>query len=207
VKIGIVDYGLGNVGSIRIAFQRLGVSTFLSSDERILRAADGLVLPGVGAFSTAMEQIRKKGLDRLLKKLVKQEKKPLLGICLGMQILAEWGEEFVESRGLGMIRGRVRKLQPGRNRKIPHVGWSQIHVHPPGMEMFSRALPSDAYYFDHSYAFEVKPARRAATVSWDGQVVAGVVQGRVWGVQFHPEKSQNAGLRLLKAFCVHSGQG
>jgi len=204
--VGIVDYGLGNVGSIRAAFQRLGVSTLLSAEEKTLRKAGALVLPGVGAFSVAMEQIRARGLDQLLKKFVKEDRKPLLGICLGMQILADWGEEFVECRGLGLIPGRVRKLQPGRNRKIPHVGWSQVHVRAPGKEMFSRALWTDAYYFDHSYVFDAKPASRAATVSWDGRVVAGVVRGKVWGVQFHPEKSQTAGLRLLKAFCLLCGQ-
>jgi glutamine amidotransferase len=206
MRIGIVDYGLGNVGSVRSAFQRLGVSAFLSSVPEQLEAADGLVLPGVGAFPAAMEQIRARGLDSILSELVYKKQKPLLGICLGMQILAEWGEEFGECKGLGFIPGRVRKLQPIAHRKIPHVGWSSVSVLPAGGAMFERMAPDDAYYFDHSFYFDADPACRAATVSWDGEIVAAVARGNVWGAQFHPEKSQNSGLRLLKAFCLSAAK-
>lgn len=200
--IGIVDYGLGNVGSVAAAFGRLGVRTVLSCEPAQLEAADGLVLPGVGAFPAAMEQIRARGLDHLLPDLVENRRKPLLGICLGMQILAEWGEEYVECDGLGLIPGRVRRIEPRERRKIPHVGWSSVSVLGAGQSMFGRAVPGDAYYFDHSYYFDASATERTATVSWDGDIVAAVARGKVWGAQFHPEKSQNAGLRLLKAFCL-----
>ena len=202
MKIGIVDYGLGNVGSVRAAFQRLGVPTFLSAIPQELETADGLVLPGVGAFPAAMEQIRSRGLDSILSDLVYKEQKPLLGICLGMQILAESGEEYTECAGLGLIPGRVRKLEAQGRRKIPHVGWSGVSVLPAGESMFGRMALEDAYYFDHSFYFDAVPECRAATVSWDGDIVAAVAHGKVWGAQFHPEKSQNSGLRLLKAFCL-----
>ena len=206
MRIGIVDYGLGNVGSVRAAFQRLGVPTFLSAIPQELETADGLVLPGVGAFPAAMEQIRSRGLDSILSDLVYKEQKPLLGICLGMQILAEWGEEYGECKGLGFIPGRVRKLQALAQRKIPHVGWSALTVLPAGGSRFERMAPGDAYYFDHSFYFDADPACRAATVSWDQEIVAAVAHGNVWGAQFHPEKSQNSGMRLLKAFCLSAAK-
>lgn len=206
MRIGIVDYGLGNVGSVHAAFQRLGVPTFLSSFPEELEAADGLVLPGVGAFPAAMEQIRARGLDSILSDLVYKKHKHLLGICLGMQILADWGEEYGECKGLGFIPGRVRKLRPHARRKIPHVGWSAVSVLPAGTAMFERMAPDDAYYFDHSFYFDADPACRAATVSWDGEIIAAVARGNVWGAQFHPEKSQNSGLRLLKAFCLSASK-
>ena len=200
MRIGIVDYGLGNVGSVRTAFQRLGVPTFLSSIPEELETADGLVLPGVGAVPAAMEQIRGRGLDIILTDLVYKNQKPVLGICLGMQILADWGEEYVQCKGLGFIPGRVRKLQPHAQRKIPHVGWSSVSVLPAGGAMFERMAPDDAYYFDHSFYFDADPACRAATASWDGEIVAAVARGNVWGAQFHPEKSQAAGMSLLRSF-------
>jgi glutamine amidotransferase len=206
MSIGIVDYGLGNVGSVRAAFQRLGVPTFLSAIPQELETADGLVLPGVGAFPAAMEQIRSRGLDSILSDLVYKKQKPLLGICLGMQILAEWGEEYGECKGLGFIPGRVRKLQALAQRKIPHVGWSALTVLPAGGSMFERMAPGDTYYFDHSFYFDADPACRAATVSWDQEIVAAVAHGNVWGAQFHPEKSQNSGMRLLKAFCLSAAK-
>jgi glutamine amidotransferase len=200
MKIGIVDYGLGNVGSVRAAFQRLGVSTILTYAADELASADAIVLPGVGAFPAAMGEIKSRGLDLVLSDMVYKKHKPLFGICLGMQILAEWGEEYGECKGLGFIPGRVRKLRPLAQRRIPHVGWSGVSVLPPGELMFGRMAREDAYYFDHSFFFDAGPACRAATVSWDQEIVAAVVRGNVWGAQFHPEKSQNSGLRILKSF-------
>jgi glutamine amidotransferase len=202
MTIGIVDYGLGNVASVGAAFQRLGVRSVLSAEMEILGVADALVLPGVGAFPAAMEQIHAKGLAEILHELAIKKYKPLLGICLGMQILAEIGEEYGEYPGLGFIPGRVRKLEPQGQRKIPHVGWSEVQVFPSGKDMFARRASGDAYYFDHSFYFDAPSEFRAATVSWDGEIVAAVARENIWGAQFHPEKSQTAGLRLLKAFCV-----
>jgi glutamine amidotransferase len=201
MTIAIVDYGLGNVASVQESFRRLGVRPIVSSEMDILSAADGLVLPGVGAFPAAMEQIHARGLAPILSELVVKKRKPLLGICLGMQILADWGEEYAECAGLGFIPGRVRKLDTNEQRKVPHVGWSSVDVLDAGRTMFGRAASGDDYYFDHSYCFEAPREFRAATVAWDGEIVAAVARDNVWGAQFHPEKSQNSGLRLLKAFC------
>ena len=207
MTIGIVDYGLGNVASVQVAFKRLGVRCVSSAEMNTLFTTDGLVLPGVGAFPAAMEQIHAKGLAPIIYELVGKKTKPLLGICLGMQILAEIGEEYGECPGLGLIPGRVRKLEPRGDRKIPHVGWSEVQVLASGRDMFARKKNGDAYYFDHGFFFDAPSEFRAATVSWDGEIVAAVARGNIWGAQFHPEKSQNSGLRLLKAFCLFAGQG
>ena len=207
MTIGLVDYGVGNVASVQAAFGKLGIQSVLSSEKNILFTADALVLPGVGAFPAAMKQIHAKGLAPIIYDLVIKETKPLLGICLGMQILAEIGEENGECPGLGLIPGRVRKLEPQGHRKIPHVGWSEVQVLASGQDMFARKIKGDAYYFDHSFYFDAPSEFRAATVSWDGEIVAAVARGNIWGAQFHPEKSQNSGLRLLKAFCLFAEQG
>ncbi|NBV84107.1 imidazole glycerol phosphate synthase subunit HisH [bacterium] len=207
MTIGIVDYGVGNVASVQAAFRRLGVRSILSSEKDVLSAAKGLVLPGVGAFPVAMQQIHAKGLAPVILDLAIEKCKPLLGICLGMQILADWGDEYEGCQGLGLIPGRVKMLKVKKQRKVPHVGWSGVAVHDAGRTMFSRTESSDAYYFDHSYCFEAPQRFRAATVAWDGEIVAAVARDNIWGVQFHPEKSQNSGLRLLKAFCFFVEQG
>lgn len=204
LNIGVVDYGLGNVASVRQAFERLGCRTLLSADASKLSHADAWVLPGVGAFPAAMEALAQSGLDETIRGFANEGQKPLLGICLGMQILAEWGEEFGEHRGLGLIPGRVRKLAAGAGRKVPHVGWSEVCLQQAGRVLFARQKAGDAYFFDHSYYFDADETMRAASVSWDGEVVAAVSRGHVYGVQFHPEKSQNAGLRVLNAFALEA---
>ncbi|MEO6054537.1 MAG: imidazole glycerol phosphate synthase subunit HisH [Chthoniobacterales bacterium] len=200
LNIGIVDYGLGNVRSVQNALERLDCRVFLSRNEETLAKADALILPGVGAFHAAMHEITTTGLDAILRRLAIDQRKPLLGICLGMQVLAEWGEEHGRLRGLGFIPGEVKALVPGAGRKIPHVGWSGVALRAAGKNLFSRKAEDDSYYFDHSYVFDAPEKYRAATVAWDDELVVAVAKENVMGVQFHPEKSQNAGLRILKAF-------
>ena len=199
-RVAVLDYGIGNLRSAQKALERVGADAVLTADASIAASADAVVLPGVGAFPAAMEQIKSRGLDLVLHNLVKKNHKPLLGICLGMQILAESGEEYSECAGLGLIPGRVRKLEAQGRRKIPHVGWSGVSVLPAGESMFGRMALEDAYYFDHSFYFDAVPECRAATVSWDGDIVAAVAHGKVWGAQFHPEKSHKYGEKLLNNF-------
>lgn len=203
MKIGIADYGLGNLLSIQSAFEKIGVSTVLTSKFSILKNVDGVVLPGVGAFSEAMESIKKNKLDLTLHKLVLDQKKPLLGICLGMQILAEYGHENYKCLGLGLIPGEVIKMPFKMNRKVPHVGWSDVKIFQSGKALFQRSQRNDSYYFDHSYIFKTNKINQAATVSCDNEIVAAVSHKNIFGVQFHPEKSQISGLRILKSFCMH----
>ncbi|MEM1156923.1 MAG: imidazole glycerol phosphate synthase subunit HisH [Verrucomicrobiota bacterium] len=204
LKIGIIDYGLGNVTSIQNALERLECRTVISCDREVLLACDGIILPGVGSFPTAMKAIESSGLRDIIIELAEQEKKPLLGICLGMQILAEQGEEFEKCDGLGLIPGTVKMLNADDFRSIPHVGWSGVDALPAGQDMFARSQEQDAYYFDHSFYFEAAEECCAATLSGRPLVCVAVARDNIWGMQFHPEKSQNAGLRLMKAFVLRA---
>ena len=196
-KIAIIDYGVGNLRSVEKAFAANGCHASVSSDDRVLRAAERLVLPGVGAFAACMQALVERGFDQMVRERV-AEGTPLLGVCVGMQLLFEESDEFGQSRGLGLLRGRVRRF--ANEMVVPHVGWNQIHqtrAHP----MF-RGIEDEAFfYFVHSYYCE--PADRAVVL---GETVYGVTyasvvgQDNVCGVQFHPEKSQAAGLRLLANF-------
>jgi glutamine amidotransferase len=195
--VAIIDYGVGNLRSVEKAFQAGGVEAVVSSDESVLRAAEKLVLPGVGAFRACMEALGERGFDRLVRERV-AEGTPLLGVCVGMQMLFEESEEFGTTRGLGFLRGRVRRF-PGAQR-VPQVGWNQVgwarpHALAEGIE------DKTFFYFVHSFYCEAAGQETAVGETEYGLTYASVVSsGNVCGVQFHPEKSQAAGLRLLKNF-------
>ena len=196
-RVAIIDYGVGNLRSVEKAFQAGGVGAFVSSDEGVLRAADKLVLPGVGAFRACMEALGGRGFDRLVREHVAAGK-PLLGVCVGMQMLFEESEEFGVTPGLGFLRGRVRRFPAGL--RVPQVGWNQVnwarpHALAEGIE------DGTFFYFVHSFYCEAADAAAAVGETEYGLTYASVVSGgNVCGVQFHPEKSQAAGLRLLKNF-------
>jgi glutamine amidotransferase len=194
--IAIIDYGAGNLFSVKNALDFLGFENEITADEGKLRDADKLILPGVGAFPDAMRMLRSGGLARVIRK--ETERKPLLGICLGMQILFEKGYEFEPTEGLGLIEGYVDKLvAPGK--KIPHMGWDDVKiVHPCAMTEGTNS--GDMVYFVHSYK-AVTDERNISLSSSYGQLVPALVHsGNVYGAQFHPEKSGAVGLHMLKAF-------
>jgi glutamine amidotransferase len=202
-RVAIIDYGVGNLRSVEKAFQAGGADAVVTSDERVLRAADRLVLPGVGAFRACMEALTARGFDRLLRERV-EEGTPLLGVCVGMQMLFEESEEFGTTRGLGLLRGRVRRFAEAR--RVPQVGWNQVvwrksHALAEGIE------DESFFYFVHSYFCDAADERDVLGRTEYGNLYASVVaRGAVCGVQFHPEKSQAAGLRLLKNFAEgHAG--
>ncbi len=205
--VGIVDYSMGNLHSVKNALDYLGVESFISGREEELESADALILPGVGAFPDAMRVLRRGELPRFLRR--ETEKKPLLGICLGMQILFERGYEFEECRGLGLIEGEVVRMQPEPERgvplKIPHMGWNDLHLR--GDCPLFRGVPEGSYvYFVHSYhAVCTRPENLAAVTCYGGDVTAAVQCGNVYGTQFHPEKSEAAGLQILRNFCDLAG--
>jgi len=190
VRLVCIDLGYGNLGSVAIAFERLGVAPEISGDPEVLRAADKLVLPGVGHAGYAMRQARARALDRLITELPQ----PLLGICLGMQLMFEHTEEE-DTRGLGLLPGRVRKLQPAPERPVPHMGWSKLAVRDPDLGLSN----GDYVYFAHSYACEDGPDT-AASADYGRAVPAVVRSGRLTGAQFHPERSGAAGARFLQAW-------
>ncbi|HZO36127.1 MAG TPA: imidazole glycerol phosphate synthase subunit HisH [Solirubrobacteraceae bacterium] len=192
--IGIVDYGMGNRRSVEKAFERVGAAVRLTSDHDALRAADGIVVPGVGAYPEAMRRLRAEGLDELI--LERAEQVPVIGLCLGMQLLYEGSDEFGATEGLGLLRGRVRALHaPGL--KLPHIGWHSVRFErdtpltPPSREA--------AYYHVHSFAAERSPDA-IGFGEYGGEFVSIAARGNVFGCQFHPEKSSHAGLALLRSF-------
>jgi imidazole glycerol-phosphate synthase subunit HisH len=195
--IAIVDYGMGNLRSVQKALERVGASAVVTRDPAVLEAARGLVLPGVGAFGDAMVNLR---LQRLLAPVLDHAEsgKPLLGICLGMQLLFDQSEEMGHHPGLGLLPGRVVRF-PAGDLKVPHVGWNQLRQVQPGL---LDGIPEGGYaYFVHSYyTTPEEPADVLATTHYGLEFASVVGRGRIWGAQFHPEKSQEVGLRLLANF-------
>jgi glutamine amidotransferase len=195
--VAIIDYGVGNLRSVEKAFAATGCEAVLTGDERVLREAEKLVLPGVGAFGACMRQLTERGFDELVRERVRAGV-PLLGVCVGMQMLFAESEEFGMTGGLGLLRGRVRRFT--NDLLVPQVGWNQVRArreHP----LLSGLEESTFFYFVHSYYCD--PADEDVVLGetdYGGLYASVVGQGNVYGVQFHPEKSQAAGLRLLKNF-------
>jgi len=199
--IAIVDYGMGNLHSVKNALSHLGLDAIITADKDELRAADRIILPGVGAFPDAMRALKASVLDTLLVALAK-EKKPLLGICLGMQLLFDKSFEFEETEGLGLIEGEVRPLD-AKGLKIPHMGWNSLKLHQKSDPLVSALADGDHVYFVHSFAAVTDSANIVASSEY-GSMVPALVKNPtlpVWGAQFHPEKSHEKGLSILRAFC------
>ena len=196
--IGIIDYGMGNLYSLSKALERLGYSyEFVSAPDR-LQEYSGLILPGVGAFGDAIANIRELGLDRAIDAYVASER-PILGICLGMQLLFDKSEEHGENTGLGLIRGEAVRFCG--DYKVPHMGWNQLRLrreHP----LLEGVREGEYVYFVHSYHVLCKPDVLLATSDYHQEVTAIVGRGQVYGMQFHQEKSGETGMRLLRNFAV-----
>lgn len=200
--IAIVDYGMGNLHSVRHALEHVGAEVLVTSRAEDLERAERIVLPGVGAFGECMRNLHATGLVETLEEQVRAEGKPFLGICLGMQALAEEGLELGHHKGLGWLRGVVEPLPvAGTGLKLPHVGWNEVRPSSTGAPLF-RGLRKDAsFYFVHSYRLRPSdPAVTAATCDYGGAFTAAVLDRNVFATQFHPEKSQQDGLRLLANF-------
>lgn len=192
----IVDYGVGNLKSVTNAMDHLGIANSITSDPQELELADAIILPGVGAFPDAAEKLRGPGLDRVLTE--QAEKKPILGICLGMQLLFDMGEEIRDCKGLSLVHGRVRKIET--DRKLPHIGWNSLNF--PNASPLFRGVEEGAYvYFVHTFCGVADdPADVIAQTEYGPDVLAAVSHGNVFGCQFHPEKSGETGLQILKNF-------
>jgi glutamine amidotransferase len=202
--IGIIDYGLGNLASVRNAFEHLGHQARLCATPDEAVVCDRLVLPGVGSFRAGARALEARGWTTALQGLT-AESRPLLGVCLGMQLLFDTGEENGPSNGLGLIPGKVIRLAPSEPHKVPHVGWNalpQIQRHP----LFDGISPHVDFYFVHSY--HCIPASQndvIALCDFGGPFVAAAGRGNIVGMQFHPEKSQPAGMRILENFVAWDG--
>lgn len=202
--LAIVDYGVGNLFSLRSSFAQLGEKAVVTGDAAQLRQADRLLLPGVGAFADAADKLRRTGLDQVLCQEV-QKGKPLLGICLGMQLLFDRSFEYGEHPGLGLIPGSIRPISDviPADYKIPHIGWNGLHfpTDKKRCPLFEDISEEECVYFVHSYyAAECAPYV-TATAGYGAELTAAAARDNVFGVQFHPEKSGEVGLRILRAFC------
>lgn len=193
----IIDYNVGNLMSVQSALQRVGVETVISRNPEIIKQAKAIVLPGVGTFPVAMKNLEKYDLIGVLQQC-KESGTPILGICLGMQILFEEGLEIVPTRGLGFLNGNVRYMEI--DAKIPHMGWNQLHVHHPH-PLLKNIQENDDVYFVHSYMATCPDAQLIAYSDYGGVKVPAVVcKDNVMGCQFHPEKSGQVGRQILEAF-------
>ena len=192
----IVDYGVGNLMRVSNAMHYLGFETKITSDAKELELADSILLPGVGAFPDAADKLRGPGLDQVL--IAESQKKPILGICLGMQLLLERGEEVRPCEGLGFVKGSVRKINTAL--KLPHIGWNELHFQ--NDSPLFHGIDEGAYvYFVHSFcAVAEDESQVIARTDYGASVVAAVQNGNVFGTQFHPEKSGEIGLAMLKNF-------
>lgn len=200
----IIDYGVGNLFSLKSSFAAIGAETAVSGNADTIRSADRLILPGVGAFVDASELLRRNGLDTLVREQAASGK-PLLGICLGMQLFFDYSLEYGRHEGLGLVPGCVRPIADfiPAGLKIPHIGWNALHFPAgrPANPLFRYINEGECVYFVHSFCASACEESVIATAEYGSQLTAAVARGNVYGVQFHPEKSGAVGLNILRSFC------
>jgi glutamine amidotransferase len=202
-RIAVVDFGAGNLRSVAKALERSGVNPDVTADPAVVRRADGVVLPGVGAFADAVASLAKTGLDDAVRDRL-AARRPYLGLCLGLQVLFDEGDEHGVTPGLGILPGRIERfpdrMPDGEQLRVPHIGWNSVTFsgdHP----MLSRLPDEDCFYFVHSYrAIPERASDVVGRVDYGGEFAAAVAREGMFAVQFHPEKSQSAGRRLLDAY-------
>ena len=198
--VAIIDYGVGNLFSLQSSFAAIGAEVTVTADKAVLEKADCIILPGVGAFEDAAKKLRSSGLDKVLKELAARGK-PLMGICLGMQLLFERSYEYGCHEGLGLLKGSVRPIRDviPRDYKIPHIGWNGL-IMKQESPLMKYVRQGDCVYFVHSYYATDCDSAVIATAEYGPELTAAVAEGNVLGCQFHPEKSGEVGLKILKAF-------
>ena len=200
LTIGVVDYGVGNIGSISRALTVCGAKPLVTDREEDFKIVDACILPGVGAFKDAIDLLRARNLDKILEDQILAFDIPILGVCLGMQLLATKGLEHGEHEGLGWIPGTVVPFEPKNRERIPHVGWNNVEYETAN-PLLADIPPGEDFYFVHSYHFATDdPEHAVATTPYCVDFVSVVNKGNIYGTQFHPEKSQAIGLKLLKNF-------
>lgn len=202
--IAIIDYGAGNLQSVEKALRHIGCQCQVTADPAALMSAEAAILPGVGAFGDTMENLRARGLEEPIKAYI-QSGRPFLGICLGLQVLFESSEESPGVAGLGILKGKIVRLPEGAGLKIPHIGWNSLDIKKPG-GLFEGQGAEPFVYFVHSYYLQAEEDVVTATAEYGATIHAAVEKGNLWACQFHPEKSGEAGLQMLRSFCAKVGQ-
>ena len=200
MKIAIIDYGMGNIHSVAKALELFGVKTNVTNKKSVIDSCDKIVLPGVGAFDDAVAELEKQGLVEVIKEQIKKGK-PFLGICLGLQLLLEESQEAKENKGLGLLKGRIVKFSAKSGQKVPHMGWNNLKVVPRDCSLLDGIIGSPQVYFCHSYYPQpVDKTVIAATCDYGVEFACVLAKDNIYGVQFHPEKSQAVGLKIIKNF-------
>ncbi len=204
--IAIVDYGVGNLFSLKSSLAYVGADTIVTSDPQVLRESEKIILPGVGAFKDASDKLFASGLAEIVTEEANKGK-PLLGICLGMQMLFEKSFEYGETKGLGLLKGEIRPLTDvvDKNLKIPHIGWNALKLTSDKSPLFKYINEGDCVYFVHSFYATGCDDSLIATAEYSCDITAAVGKDNIYGCQFHPEKSGNVGLNILRAFCEKGG--
>ena len=199
--LAIVDYGVGNLFSLVSSFNKIGADIKVTSDPDVISSSDGIILPGVGAFDDAAQKLRDCGLDKVIVNEAENGKK-LMGICLGMQMLFEQSFEYGCHKGLGLLKGNIVPMKNSipQDLKIPHIGWNALHITRES-ELFKYIKPNDFVYFVHSFYATDCDESVIATAEYGKELTAAVQKGNIIGCQFHPEKSGEVGLNILRAFC------
>lgn len=198
----IIDYGIGNLFSLKSSFGKIGEEAVVTSYREVIEKADRIILPGVGAFEDAARKLRESGLEGVVLEQVRLGK-PMMGICLGMQMLFDKSLEYGEHKGLGLVKGEVRPMKEvvPNTLKIPHMGWNRLNFVGKKDGLFKYVNEGDFVYFVHSFHGTGCDDSLIATAEYGANITAAVRQGNVWGCQFHPEKSGKVGLAILRAFC------
>ena len=198
--IAIIDYGVGNLFSLHSSFLKIGAETVVTSDPNVIKSADRVILPGVGAYGEVAEKIKNAGLDRVVREIA-SDGKPLLGICLGMQLLFEYGTEFGKNAGLGLLKGHVVSMRNeiAPTLKLPQIGWNALNIMRKN-KLFKYINNGDHVYFVHSFHAVDCDESLIATTEYGAEITAAVANDNVFGCQFHPEKSGEIGLNILKGF-------
>ncbi len=200
--IAIIDYGVGNLFSLKSSFDAIGAETVVTGDADVIKKADKIILPGVGAFEDAIKKLRLTGLDKVIIEEA-ENGKPLMGICLGMQLLLDKSFEYGKHEGLGLISGEIRSISEviPADYKIPHIGWNALNFTDKECKIFRFIKNGDFVYFVHSYYGVDCDENTVATAEYGAPLTAAVAKGNVYGCQFHPEKSGEVGLNILRGFC------
>ena len=199
--VAIIDYGVGNLFSLQCSLNAVGAEAVVTSDKNVIEKADKIILPGVGAFGDAAEKLRSSGLGDVVAEQA-EKGKPVLGICLGMQLLFDEAYEYGHHKGLGLIKGSVRPIADiiPKDYKIPHIGWNALNITGEQDGLFRYIKEGDCVYFVHSYYADCGDSA-IATSEYGAPITAAVARDNVYGCQFHPEKSGKVGLEILRAFC------
>ena len=203
--IAVIDYGAGNLQSVEKALRHIGCACEITADPECLLSADAAILPGVGAFGDAMENLRSRGLEKPILQF-SASGKPFLGICLGLQILFENSEESPEIPGLGILKGKLVRLPAESGLKIPHIGWNSLHLEKSG-GLFQGLTGEPYVYFVHSYYLQAEENIITSTTKYGAEIHASVQKGNVFACQFHPEKSGEIGLQILRNFAGYLEKG